>query len=591
MRLIKVLNNLYTQKSLLGNNWKIKEYNERESLMISQKNNLPINIAKLLSTREIKENEVKSFLNPNINDYFPDPFSLKDMDKSVDRTIEAIINKEKIGIITDYDVDGSTSAAVLYNFLSSLGCNCFIKVPDRLKEGYGPNKRLIDELLEKKINLIFTLDCGTTSFDIFNYSNSNLVDIIIIDHHISELKFPEVFSIINPNRHDEFNSLKELAAVGITFLFITALRKKLREKNFFNSSNKEPNLLSYLDLVALGTVCDVVKLTSYNRIFVSKGLEIIKKRTHKGISKIIDNTKFNHSPTSSDLGYIVGPQLNAASRISDSTLSFKILISNDLNEIELISKKLQLLNEKRKLIENEILNQSFEQAKNQVNKKYILVHGFGWHKGVLGIVASKLVEKYNKPSFVISTDTSFGFGSARSVNNIDLGKIILNAKLQGILVSGGGHKMAAGIKINKDSITLFDKYLFSTFDNIDLSFFEKNNYFDLEISINEINENLLSYIEMFEPFGNGNREPNFIIKGLKIDSIKKIKNKHILFFFKTDFDVKIKGICFNCIGTNLGENFINNKSANYEFGCTIVRDNFDSELKPQLIIRDAMIIN
>mgnify|MGYP001235333653 CR=1 FL=1 len=589
--LIKILNKLYFKKSLLGNNWKIKECSERESLTISQKHNLPINISKLLATRDIKDSQVKNFFEPDINNYILDPFVLKDMEKSVNRTIQAIVSNQKIGIITDYDVDGSTSAAVLNNFLSSFGCTTIIKVPDRLKEGYGPNLRLINELLDEKIDLLFTLDCGTTSFDIFDSSKINFKDVIVIDHHMSELKFPDVFAIINPNRFDENNSLKELAAVGITFLFVMALRKKLREKNYFDSSFKEPNLLNYLDLVALGTVCDVVKLTNYNRFFVHKGLEIIKKRHNKGITKIIDNSKFNHTPTSTDLGFVIGPQLNAASRIDDSNLSSKILISNNLNEIEIISKKLLLLNEKRKLIENQILNESLEQANKQTNKKFILVHGFGWHKGVLGIVASKLVDKFNKPSFVISLDSYIGIGSARSINKIDLGKIILQAKYEGILISGGGHKMAAGIKINKQSINLFDEYLSSIFNDFDISNFEKNEYFDLKISVNEINNDLVNYIEMFEPFGNGNKEPKFIIHGLKIDTHKIIKDKHLLFFFKTDLGLKFKAICFNCIGTNLGENLIKNKLANYDFGCTINRDNFDSELKPQLIIKDAIIID
>ncbi|SVC92046.1 uncharacterized protein METZ01_LOCUS344900, partial [marine metagenome] len=239
--------------------------------MIAQRHNLSPVLGKLLTLRFIKDKEVENFLYPDFNNNIPNPFILKDMDKSIDRTINAIKNEEKIGILADYDVDGSTSAAVLYNFLSLFNCNITLKIPDRLKEGYGPNKRIMNEFVKENIDLIFTLDCGTSSFGIVDHSDYKNKDIIIIDHHISELKLPKVFSIINPNRIDEENLLKDLAAVGVTFLFIMGLRKKMRENYFFNKSFSEPNLLAYLDLVALGTICDVVKLKKYNRNFVKKG--------------------------------------------------------------------------------------------------------------------------------------------------------------------------------------------------------------------------------------------------------------------------------------------------------------------------------
>ena len=582
---------LYSKKSLLENTWKIKDCDEREALMIAQRHNLPPVLGKLLTLRFIKNKDVENFLDPDFISNIPDPFTLKDMDKTIDRTMNAIKNKQKIGILADYDVDGSTSAAILYNFLSLFNCNISLKIPDRLNEGYGPNKRIMNEFVKEKIDIIFTLDCGTSSFGIVDNSDYKKIDIIIIDHHIGELKLPNVFSIINPNRIDEDNFLKDLAAVGVTFLFIMGLRKKMRENYFFNKKISEPNLLMYLDLVALGTVCDVVKLKQYNRNFVKKGLEIIRKRTNKGISTIIDNSKINYSLTANDLGYIIGPQLNAASRINDSSLSSKLLISSNLIEIESISKKLVLLNEKRKLIENDIYEQALNQAKNQINEKIILVHGFGWHKGVLGIVASKLVEKFNKPSIVISEDQKFGIGSARSIEKIDLGNIILNAKLSDLLISGGGHKMAAGLKIKNDLIESFHDFLIKKFKKYDESIFQKVDFYDIKLSVNEINNDLLEYLERLEPFGNGNEEPTFIVYGLKIDHYKIVKQKHLLIFFKSDFGKNLRAISFNCIGTKLGENLINNKFSDFEFGCSIKRNNFNYDLQPQLIIKDALIVS
>ena len=582
---------MYSHNSLLNNKWKIKNCDERKSLMISQRYNLSLILGKLLTLRNIKDEQVQNFLNPIFKNNIPNPFELKDMDKSINRTIKNIINKKKIGIIADYDVDGSTSAALLYNFFSFFKCSISLKIPDRLNEGYGPNKRIMDEFSNEKINLVFSLDCGTTSFEILDHPNYKEIDVIIIDHHISEHELPNIYSIINPNRFDEDSELKDLAAVGVTFLFIMGLRKILRENNYFDDKKNEPNLLINIDLVALGTVCDVVNLSDYNRNFIIKGLEIIKQRTHKGISQIIDNSNIKHSPTANDLSFIIGPQLNAASRIDDSSLSYKLLISNSLIDIETITKKLFLLNEKRKLIESNIYNHALEQAKKQINKKFLLVYGVGWHKGILGIIASRLVEKFDKPAIVISLDQSIGIGSARSIKEIDLGNIILLAKREGLLLSGGGHKMAAGLKIQINLIDQFHQYLLQSFEQFSESLFQKINLYDVKLSVNEINLDLLEQLENLEPFGNGNEEPKFIVQGLRIDHCKVLKEKHVLIFFRSDYGIDIKGISFNSFGTNLGENLINNKSSKFDFGCFIKKDYFNDELKPQLIIEDAMLVN
>jgi len=291
------------------------------------------------------------------------------------------------------------------------------------------------------------------------------------------------------------------------------------------------------------------------------------------------------------LGFIVGPQLNAASRIEDSSLPSKLLISEDLVEIESISKKLFLLNEKRKLIENNIYKQVLDQVTKQNDQKFILVYDFGWHNGVLGIIASRLVEKYNKPSIVISMNNNIGIGSARSIEQIDLGNIIINAKNAGILISGGGHKMAAGLKIENNSINLFNNFLIKYFKRYQESIFEKIDLYDIKLSINEINLDLLESLEKLEPFGNGNEQPKFIIQDIRIDKYKIIKEKHILMFFKSDLGKNIRGISFNSVDTELGENIINNKFAKYEFGCTVKRDKLKNDLQPQLIIKDAIIVN
>lgn len=582
---------MYKKKSSLNSYWTVEDCDERLSLSYSQIFNISPLLAKLILIRNIKDEFVLDFLNPNINNNIPNPFLLKDMDKAVNRIVKAIENNEKIGIIADYDVDGSTSAAILFKFLIRFKNQIFIEIPNRLTEGYGPNFRVMDQMLKKEVSLVFTLDCGTSSFGIIDNKKYSDIDVIVIDHHLSEINLPKVFSLINPNRHDEESQFNQMAAVGVTFLFLMALRKRLRDKNFFSKNQNEPNLLSFLDLVALGTICDVVKLVNYNRTFVKLGLSLIKKRQNLGISKIIDNSNINTTPTSSDLGFIVGPQLNAASRIDDSSLASQILISNDILNVEVISKKLMLLNEKRKLIENIVFDEAVKQAENQKNQNFILVFGKNWHNGVLGIVASKLINKFNKPSIVISFTNSMGVGSARSIENIDLGDIILNAKNKGILISGGGHKMAAGLQINFENIYKFSQYLSDILNIVPVHIFKKIDYYDLIISSNEVNAELLDSIEQLEPFGSGNPEPKFIIKDFSIENIKILKEKHLLIFSQNEFSVNIKAICFNCINTVLGDYLLNFKNNKLVIGCAIRRDNFSKSEIPQLVIKDAMIIN
>ena len=582
--------NIDNKKSLLSRRWKLSEFDERNVIYFSQTFNLKYIVSKLLSIRGVDKDYIENFLNPNINNDIPNPAKLKDIEKATSRVIKAIEKKERIGIIADYDVDGSTSASILFKFLKNFTSSIILKIPNRLVDGYGPNIKLMKEMLDNKIDLLFTLDCGTTSNEIIDNKEFKKIDVIVIDHHLSEIKLPNVLAIINPNRVDDTSDYTQLAAVGVTFLFLIYLRKKLREFNKFDEI-KEPNLLSYLDLVALGTVCDVVELKRYNRFFVQKGLELIHKRYHKGIAKLIDNSKISSSPTSQDLGFIVGPQINAASRIDDSSLASKLLISNDIEQVESISRKLFLLNEKRKLIESQILDDTNNQAANQSSSNFILVFGNNWHQGVLGIIASKIKDIYYKPTIVISFSNNIGVGSARSIENVDLGKIILNAKTENFLISGGGHSMAAGLKINFSNIENFKNYLEKSLSLYPKNLFDRIDYFDSVITPNELNLDLINGIEQLQPFGKGNPEPVFILKDVNIDSIKIIKNKHILIFFENDIGDKIKGICFNSNKTILGDYLEKHNQYKFYFSCTVTIDKFAPEPLPQIIIRDIMKID
>ena len=579
-----------TIDSFLGEKWHKKNLDERESLLISQRHEISLILSNLLSLRDLKEGEIENYLFPDLLQNLPDPNNFIDMNKSLERTYKAIQNSEKIAIIADYDVDGSTSAAIMHKFFKEINIEVLLEIPNRLDEGYGPNKKIMNKLKNQNTNLLFTLDCGTNSFEVLNDKEYKNIDIIVIDHHISDVKLPEVYSLINPNRFDETGESKDLAAVGVTFIFLMALRRFLREKNYFIKKNfPEPNLLNLLDLVALGTVCDVVKLKNYNRAIVKKGMDIIHKRKNESIKKLFDNSNINREPNVQDLSFIIGPQLNAASRIENQFLATKILITEDITEIENLTKRLFLLNEKRKLIEKNIYEEALEQASKQLQNNIILVSGNNWHKGVLGIVAGKISEKYYKPCIVISFVNEIGYGSARSIKDFNLGKLIIEANNDNLLISGGGHEQAAGLKINKLKLDMFFEYLINRTKTLDPTFFRKTNYYDLDLSIDQINFDLIENIEKMEPFGNGNEEPRFKIINASIEHVKIVKEKHLMIFIKNNFNNNLKGICFNCVDNNLGQNLLNFKSKKFHIFCSLKRDNFNDKFMPQIIIYDAIL--
>ncbi len=579
-----------TDKSLTKSIWKEKKISSNLVESFSQKKSISQLFSKLLLCRNINEENFDQFINSDILNHLPDPFELIDMKKGIKRCSEALCNNENIAIIADYDVDGSTSASILYKFLKNYSPNVTIKIPNRLSEGYGPNLRLMNEMLAEKVSLLFTLDCGTSAFDIIDHPNYNDTEVIVIDHHLSEFKLPKVHSIINPNRYDENSNYKDFAAVGVTFLFLMALRKNIRELNLFPSI-KEPNLLSFLDLVAVGTICDVVNINHYNRSIVKKGLDLILQRRNKSLSKMIDNTKINNTPTARDIGFSIGPQINAASRIDDSSLATKLLVSDDENEIDIISRKLFLINEKRKLIEDNIFKEALEQVYNQENEKYIIVYKEHWHHGVLGIVASKLVSLFNKPTFVISFNNGKGTGSGRSIDQIDIGNIVLELKNTKLIEEGGGHKMAVGLKLQLSQLENFKNFLRNKFSSLQNYLFQKIILYDAEISVNQINNELLNIVEQMEPFGKGNEEPEFLIRDIIIEKIIILKDKHFLIFFKNDQGLNLKGISFNSKDTEVGDYLLKHKQFKFYFLGSLKRDNFTNNNIPQLIVHDIKVIN
>ena len=438
------------KSSLLGKEWIFKKFDNNEVNFIKENFSLNEILSKIISSKKLNREDLSNYINPIIKNLLPNPQVLRDMTKGIERTYQAIISNEKIGIFGDYDVDGATSTAFLSRYFKSIKQENEIYIPDRSTEGYGPSKKGFDKLLKNNSKLIFTLDCGTLAFEPIDYLTKKKIDVIVLDHHQSEINLPNAHSIINPNRLDDDSNLNYLCAAGVTFMFLVGLNKKLRNENWFKNNNlTEPNLLNYLDLVSLGTICDVVPLIGLNRAFVKQGIKILKKKKNIGLKTLIDLCKLDNNLNTYQIGYIIGPRINAGGRVGKCTHGAKLLIEEDPKSVFTIANELNTFNYERQNIEKDLLNIVLNKINNPEKNPIIILVGEKWHEGVIGIIASRIKDKYNKPAIIISFENNVGKASARSVTGFDIGSLIISAVQENLLIKGGGHKMAGGFSIKR----------------------------------------------------------------------------------------------------------------------------------------------
>ena len=457
--------------SVCGKNWVLKKYSEENSNFFKDNFSLDEITSKLLSIRQIKKDEISSFLNPSIKNFLPNPYDLIDMEKSTLRTSKAIFQKEKLGIFGDYDVDGATSTALLGNYFSELNLEYETYIPDRKKEGYGPSIKSFKELIEKKVKVIFTVDCGTLSFEAISFAKENKVDVIVLDHHQSEVKLPSAFSIVNPNRLDDKSNLQYLCAAGVSFMFLVSLNRELRNKNWFSKNNiKEPNLIDCLDLVSLGTVCDVVPLIGLNRAIVKQGLKVFKSKKNLGLKTLLDICKIDTNPSTYHLGYLLGPRINAGGRVGKCSHGANLLLNKDPKNSFKLASELDQFNKERQMLEKDLLKKILNETKDWSKNPVLILSGKNWHEGVIGIVAARLKDMFNKPVILISIDGDIGKASARSIFGFDIGSVIISATQEKILIKGGGHKMAGGFSIQIENINMFKDFVFRKFKGINEDF-------------------------------------------------------------------------------------------------------------------------
>jgi single-stranded-DNA-specific exonuclease len=578
--------------SVSGKNWISKEFNSDDINFYKTNYFLDETVAKLLSIKKIKKEEIKFFLNPSIKNILPNPFTLKDMEKATERTISGIMKKEKIGIFGDYDVDGATSTAILGQYFNSLNIDYEIYIPDRKTEGFGPNEKAFSEFIDLGVNLIFTVDCGTLSFEPVDFAKKKNIDVIILDHHQSEIKLPNAHSIVNPNRFDDRSELNYLCAAGVCFLFLIALNKKLRDLNWFKlNSITEPNLINTLDLVSLGTVCDVVPLVGLNRAIVHQGLKVLKKKNNLGLKTMIETNNIENNITTYHLGYVLGPRINAGGRVGKSTHGANLLLNNNAKETFIIASELNNYNKERQILESELLNKILNTDFKINSDPVIILYGENWHEGIIGIIAARVKEKYNKPTIIISVTSGVGKGSARSIYGFDIGSVVIGAVQNELLVRGGGHKMAAGFTINMNQIEKFKEFVFKKFRSVNINLAEKKNYyFDTEILPSAVNIDFFEKINLLAPFGSGNTEPRFTINNLKVVNSKIIGEKHIKSVLLGSDSTTIKAITFNSVETVLGAYLLKKNMKSFNIAGKLCLNEWRGQKNVEFIIDDISVI-
>lgn len=519
------------KRSLKGYIWHVKDYDENTALNIFQKKHVSEIVSRLLAIKKIKFEDIDNFLNPKIKNLLKSPYHLLDMTKAVESIYDAIITHKNICIFGDYDVDGATATALMVRFFEKIGVKVATYVPDRIEDGYGLNEQCIDKLIKENINFIITVDCGISSNAPVEYAKQHGIDVVVTDHHLGGIELPKAKAVIDPNRLDEESEYKYLAGVGVAYIVCIALNTYLREHNYYVEHKiKEPQLLNFLDLVALGTVCDVMPLVNINRAFVKQGLEVFKQRQNVGLRALSDLLELNEINDTYHLGYILGPRINASGRVGDVSIGNKLLSCDNEIEAKYLAEQLNNFNIERQNIEKDILAKAVEkiEAEHLYNDSAIFIHGNGWHEGVIGIIASRIKDKYNRPVFVLSMDDKTGKASCRSVDkSVDIGSVIIKAKEAGLLLSGGGHAMAGGFTFEVSKLDEIKKFILENISaKLNTYLTKEEKYADLVINFDYVNEKCVSEIENMGPFGTDNTKPTIILKDVRILSVKKFgKNK------------------------------------------------------------------
>lgn len=515
-------------------------------------------IDQLLLARGVPADDLQRHRTPLLREFLPDPSQFRDMDAAAERLAQAVLTNETITIYGDYDVDGATSAALLIRLLRMLGHDAGYYIPDRLLEGYGPSGEALVRLAEQGSSLIVTVDCGAMAHEALRMAHEAGVDVIVVDHHKCASELPIAAALVNPNRLDESDvgaSHGHLAAVGVAFVLAVATVRRLRGTGYFEN-RREPDLFALLDLVALGTVADVAQLKGLNRAMVAQGLKVMARRDNIGMSALIDASRLKRAPTCSDLGFALGPRINAGGRVGEATLGVRLLTTEDPEEARTIAAQLSALNDERRAIEQTVQEAAEAQLAGQHNRAVIVLAGHGWHPGVIGIVAGRIKEKTGKPTLVIALDAEDGHGkgSGRSIAGVDLGAAIIAARELGMLVAGGGHAMAAGLTIAADQVVPLSDWLDAKLGaDVTAASTAQSVLLDLAVAPGGLAPELIETLESAGPFGMGWPAPRIAVGPLRMVKADVVGNDHVRLIVRGNDGASFKAMAFRAAESDMGQ--------------------------------------
>jgi single-stranded-DNA-specific exonuclease len=565
------------------------------ALAIAQRYQLPEMLARVLAGRDVEIDGVEDFLDPTIRKLMPDPYTVTQMEAAAKRIAEAATRNEKVAIFGDYDVDGATSAALLAWHLRHCGLDPLIHIPDRIFEGYGPNVEAISMLAGKGATLLVTVDCGTTSLEPLAEARRLGMSVVVIDHHQCGDELPDVDAVVNPNRPDDLSGLGHLAAVGLVLVTLVAVNRELRSRGFWTAEMPEPDLLGMLHHVALGTVADVAPLTGLNRAFVAKGLIAMRRRDHVGHTALMDVSRLNGPPEAWHLGFMLGPRINAGGRIGRADLGVRLLLEGDVSEAARIAAELDRLNTERRVIEQMAEAQAEGEALASLGLEdkgsVIVTASEGWHPGVVGLVASRLKEKFSRPAFAIALEPGgIGTGSGRSIGGVDLGKAVRQAVKDGLLMKGGGHAMAAGVTLRKERLAEFRAFMESALaHDVAQSRHVNELFIDGAVSARAVTPELAATLNRAGPFGSGNPEPVVALPSHQLVYADEVGQAHLRVRFKSGDGAIVNGIAFRSIGQKLGNALIAHRGQPLHVAGSLAVDRWHGTERVQLRVLDVAV--
>ena len=584
---------LDVETSALGRPWRdrLDAAGQGRAQAINQLHGLPIMLARVLAGRGVAPDEAPAFLDPTIRALMPDPDALVDMTAAATRLADAVEQGETIAIFGDYDVDGACSAALLGGFLEQCGVPYIIHIPDRITEGYGPNVEAIRALSAEGAKLLVTVDCGVTSFEPLAEARRLGLDAIVLDHHQAPERLPEAI-IVNPNRQDDLSGLGQLCAAGVVFMALAAVSRLLRQRGFFGAARPAPDLLAGLDLVALATVADVAPLTGLNRAFVAKGLAVMRGRGRPGLRALFDAARADGPPRPYHLGFLIGPRINAGGRIGDAALGAKLLLMQDEAEAGRIAGELDHLNRERQVIEAETVAVAEAEALASLGLDetgaVVVVAGRDWHPGVVGLVASRLKEKFQRPAFAIAFPGDVGTGSGRSIPGVDLGRAVRAATEEGLLVKGGGHAMAAGVTIERGRLGEFRAFLEERLAaSVARARADAALLVDAALTAGAVRPELVASVEQAGPFGSGNPEPVFAFPAHRILDAGVVGGAHVRFRAAAGDGARLDGIAFRAAENPLGRMVLESRGEPLHLAGQLALDHYGGRERVQFRLADA----